>query len=251
MDLFQAIILGIFQGIFEWLPVSSQGQIAAIAVSFFGIPADEALGYAIFLHIGTLIAAAAYFRKELSEMALGKDRKARNFILLAVVATGITAIPSYLLLKSIPLTGFALLILIAVLLFVTGFLQKVKSKNTNPELTKKNSVILGLAQGFSVLPGISRSGVTTAALLLEGFSPERAFRISFLLSVPSVLIGEMAFSILEPITFDLSALVALLFAFAFGYLSIAALLNFARAINFSLFCWAFGILYLLIAFLSI
>jgi len=251
MDLFQAVILGISQGIFEWLPVSSQGQVAALSVALFGIPADEALGYAIFLHIGTLLAAALYFRKELSEMLKGENKKLRNFILIAVLATGITALPAYIFLKSIPLTGFVLLILIAILLFVTGYLQNVQSKNTNPEMAKKNSVILGLAQGFSVLPGISRSGVTTAVLLLEGFTPEKAFRISFLLSVPSVLIGEMAFSVLEPITFDFSAIVALLFAFVFGYLSIDVLIKLAHRVNFSVFCYGFGVLYLLIAFLAL
>ena len=253
MDIIQAIILGIVQGLFEWLPVSSQGQIAGFAISFFGIKAEEALSYAIFLHIGTLIAAIVYFRKELLEIVKGKEEKMRNFLVIALLATGITALPSYIFLKSIAGSGTAILFLTAVMLFVTGFLQRTKNRGKEKEagLTKKNSIVLGLAQGFAVLPGVSRSGVTTAALLFEGFKPEEAFRISFLLSVPSVLAGELVFGLVEGFAVDVNALVALVFAFAFGLASIDALIKLARKINFSLFCFAFGVLYLLIAALAV
>jgi undecaprenyl-diphosphatase len=247
MDFFQAAFLGIMQGIFEWLPVSSQGNVASLAVAFFGISAEEAVRYAIFLHIGTLFAAAFYFRNELQGMLRGKERKLRNFMLIAVAATAITALPAYLFLKAVSGSAFALMALTGAMLFVTGFLQKAGRKVKETALSGKNSVLLGLAQGFSVLPGISRSGITTAALLFEGFTPERAFRVSFLLSVPSVLLGELAFSLFEGFALDIYAVTALLFACAFGLLSIGLLIRLAGKINFSLFCFGFGTFYLLLA----
>ncbi len=249
MDIIQAVVLGILQGVFEWLPVSSQGQVAAIAMAVFSIEAQKAIEYAIFLHIGTLFAAVVYFRKELAEILRGKEKKARNFIAIAVAATVITAVPSYVFLKSLEASALALMLLIAVMLFATGIIQRVKKKETEPSLGKKNSLLLGLVQGFAVLPGVSRSGITTSALLFEGFSPEKAFRISFLLSVPSVLLGEMGLGIVEGFSFEPNMLIALAFAFAFGLASIDLLIRAARRIDFSWFCFGFGALYLALAML--
>jgi undecaprenyl-diphosphatase len=251
LELIHAIFLGIMQGLFEWLPISSQGQIAALSIQFFGVPAEQAIEYAVLLHAGTLLSAIVYFRKEISEIIQGQHKQLRKFIFIAVLATTITALPSYLLLKSFSASSVAMLFLIAIMLLVTGAIQKKnnssKTSRKKAELNSKNSVILGLAQGFSALPGISRSGVTTAALLFEGFSPEKAFRISFLLSIPSVLLAELAFGTIEGFTIDTNAILALAFAFLAGIVSIHALLKIAKRIDFSIFCIAFGLIYLAIA----
>ncbi len=251
MDFLQAVVLGVLQGVFEWLPVSSQGQTIGIAVGFFGISSAEALKHAVFLHAGTLLAAAIYFRKEIIQIISGQLSETRNFIFVAVPATAVTALPSYLLLKSFLFSSFALLVLIGLLLLFTGFIQRIKPKGINGELNRKNSVLLGLAQGFSVLPGVSRSGITSSALLLRGFSPEKAFRLSFLLSIPSVFLAEISFGFLEGFSFEFNSLVALAFAFAFGLLSIDLLLKAAKRISFSKFCYAFGLIYLGIAVASV
>lgn len=251
MSFFEGIVLGFLQGVFEWLPVSSQGQVMAVAAGFFGFDPKAALGYSVLLHAGTLLAAVIFFRKEIFEFAQGKNAKTRNFILIAVGATALTAIPAYFFLKVFLQSSFLLLALIGLMLFVTGFIQKTRAKSSSAELSLKNSLLLGFAQGFSVLPGVSRSGVTTAALLFEGFSPRQAFWMSFLLSIPSVFLAEIFFGLIEGFVIDGTALVALVFSFVFGLLSINVLLRVAEKINFTLFCYAIGFFYLALAFLGI
>ncbi len=249
MDLIQAVILGILQGIFEWLPISSQGQVAVVAMQIFGIASEDALKYAIFLHIGTLISATIYFRKEIAEILKLRERKFLKFIVIALIATAITAIPSYLLLREIAQSSFWFMIMIGTLLIVTGIVQKINKKHKEAQLDSKNALFLGLGQGFSVLPGVSRSGTTTSVILFEGFKPEDAFRISFLLSIPAVFLGELAFGIIEGVIFEVNVLIAVVVAAVVGYFSIDLLLKSAKRINFSLFCIVFGIIYLGLAFL--
>ena len=203
----EAILLGVVQGITEWLPVSSKGNVSILG-QFLGMPVKEAFSYAIILHVGTLIAAAFYFRKDLFEIVSGQDKEKRGFVFWTLAATAITAIPSYFVLKKLLETAsfsFAgmtfysqtiFLFTVGFFLAVTGFLQAAKKKEKKAELSRKNAVLLGLGQGFTVLPGMSRSGTTSSIMLFEGFSPEKAFELSFLISVPTVLFGELAFNLL-------------------------------------------------------
>ena len=246
MDVVQAIVLGLIQGLVEWLPLSSQAQVMVAAMLLFGETAEQALRYAVFLHIGTLLAAVLYFRTELRDLLLRRDNALLRFLVIAVVATAITGIPSYLLLKQIVLVPY-LLLFIGLFLIATGVVQWKRKLVKNPSLSGANALFLGLGQGFSVLPGVSRSGVTTSILLFEGFPPEKAFRLSFLLSIPSVFLAEIGFGLMEPIAFDAGTLVALATAFIAGFVSITALLAVAKKINFALFCVGFGLLYIVVA----
>jgi undecaprenyl-diphosphatase len=251
MDLWQAVILGALQGIFEWLPVSSQGQIMGFAITIFRLGAESALKYAVMLHAGTLLAATIYFRKALAELLRLENKPLLRFLLIALIATAISAIPCYLLLRMVlTYNPFFLLFIIGLLLVLTGISQRKKLANKSAKLTKMNAFFLGLAQGLSVLPGISRSGITTSTLLFEGFNPEQAFRISFILSIPSVLVAELLFGALEGFVLDFNALIALLVAFIFGLLLINVLLKIAKRASFSKFCIAFGLLYIMIALIE-
>ncbi len=247
MDLIQAVVLGLIQGITEWLPISSQGQTVAIALTLFGIDAERALSYSIFLHIGTLAAAIFYFRKELKELIQLKNRELLKFLAIALIATAFTALPSYLFLKSLLGSAAILLFLIGFFLIITGLLQLKKKIVKGAGLSSINAILLGFGQGFSVLPGISRSGTTTSVLLFEGFEPEKAFRLSFLLSIPAVLIAEILFGLAEPFYFEFNLLVALAVAAIAGFFSIKYLIGIAKRVNFGLFCIIFGIIYLILA----
>lgn len=249
LDLFQAVVLGLLQGITEWLPISSQGQVSVAALQLFGVGVEAAMQYAIFLHIGTLIAAIIYFRNEIINLLKLQDNKMLKFLAVAVLATAVTALPSYLIFRSIATSAFVLMLAVGVFLIVTGLIQKYAKKRTEGKLSLRNAVFLGLGQGFSILPGISRSGMTTSVLLFEGFDPEKAFRISFLLSVPSIFIAEILFNILEFPAIDANAIIAVAVAAVAGYFSMDILIRVASKINFSLFCIAFGIVYLLLAFI--
>jgi len=261
-DLITAIVLGLVQGITEWLPISSQGNVIAIA-QFLGLSAETAFSYAVVLHIGTLIAAIIYFWKEIIQLLKFKNNSLLKFLAVAVIFTAPTAALSYFFIKSILETESIqifgaeifsqtiFLLLIGVLLIVTGLLQKKKKISEEGVLSKKNGFWLGLAQGFTVLPGLSRSGTTTAVLLAEKFSPEQAFRISFLLSIPSVLIGELSYKIAEAPVFDSAIIIGITIAAITGLVSIHILLKIAKRLNFRLFCFALAAFYLIVAIISI
>jgi len=246
MDLITAIIAGLLQGIFEWLPISSQGNILGI-FTLLGSDPKLALQLAVMLHIGTLLSAIVYFRKEIKEMLQVKDEESKSllkFILIATIATVVTAIPSFLILEEFLGTGVALvLLLLAILLVITGLIQLMKKKMGNGELTTKNAILVGLGQGFAVLPGVSRSGTTTAVLLFRGFTPGKAFKISFLMSIPAVLLAEVGYGLLKGFVFNEFAIVALIIAFVLGLLSMDLLIKLAKKINFAYFCFLLAALY--------
>jgi len=249
MDLVQAIFLGALQGITEWLPISSQGQVALTALQMFNIPGGEALRFAFILHIGTLIAATIYFRKDLAGLGKKENRPLLRFLAIAVLATAVTGFPAYFFIKAISGSTFLLTIAIGFFLVLTGIIQLGKKGKQKAEMNNSNALILGLAQGFSVLPGISRSGITSAALLVKGFNPEKAFRLSFILSVPSVFLGEIALGVFEGTAFQFEMIAAIIAAAITGLVSIHILLSVVKRVNFAGLCIAFGLLYFLIAFL--
>ena len=157
--------------------------------------------------------------------------------------------PSLLLLKKLALNPRLVMPVIGFFLVATGLLELFAHLGRHGFFTKKNAVLLGLAQGFSVLPGISRSGTTTSVLLLEGFKPEQAFRLSFLLSIPTVAAAEVLFGAAEGFVPDPNIWLGVLASFTVGYASIGVLLKFAERINFGWWCVGFGAFYLLISVL--
>ncbi len=244
MEPVEALLLGLVQGTIEWLPLSSQGQVMALAIAL-GENAKEALRLAVFLHIGTFFAALYYFRREAAKILKGKDRALGKFLLIALLSTAITGIPMYLLLETAvgEFHPAGVLLLIGALLVVMGIIQRKKKFVKKTSLGNKNAFFLGLGQGLAVLPGISRSGMTTSTLLFEGFEPEQAFRISFLLSIPSILVMDVLYGMREGFPAGAEALLGVLVAAVVGFVSISLLLRAAKKINFSKFCIGFGIVY--------
>jgi undecaprenyl-diphosphatase len=246
MDVLQAIFLGALQGITEWLPISSQGQVIIGALSLLGTGAENAFRYAVFLHIGTLIAASVFFRRELAGIVMARDKPLLKFFITALLASAVTAAPIYFLFRGVFNSPAPLLALIGTALVFSGAIQ-FKRKLSKPREDMGHGFLTGLAQGLAVIPGISRSGVTVAALLFEDFEPEEAFRLSFLLSIPSVFLAEVAFALIEGAEFHPALVIAIATAAIVGYASIGFLIKIAKKINFSLFCIAFGIVYILLA----
>ena len=202
------ILLAILQGLFEWLPISSSGQTLIISTTFFGISTDDAFSLAIWLHLGTTIAVLLKFRKDfinILKALIHKNSdleeiniKKRNWMIWATIGTGITAIPLYFLFKIIFLDAFTafqgdvITLLISSLLIITGVIliatRKIfgnrKIGDASKKSIQKESFLSGLVQGVSILPGISRSGVTVGTILLEKYDQDNALRLSFLMSVP-------------------------------------------------------------------
>lgn len=188
MAISQAIISGIVQGITEFFPISSSGHLAILHALFsFKQPM---LAFDVFLHFGTLISIVVFFRKDIVNM-LQKDRALLKFIIIGSIPTFIIGI----LFKDIVESFFTMPWLIGFFLVLTGIFLLFASfsamywkivRRTRP-LGMANSIIIGIAQGISVIPGISRSGTTIGTGLIAGLNEEVALKFSFLMALPAVL----------------------------------------------------------------
>ena len=265
------IIIAILQGLFEWLPISSSGQVMMISINFFGIPPEKAFSLSIWVHLGTAIAVLIKLRKDYIQIIKSiiprkfevdeSDIKKRNWLIYATIGTAITAIPLYLLFKFVIIEGFTatqgdvLTLVISGLLIVTGivlltFRRKFGKKTINTVSDReliKDSSIAGLIQGIAILPGISRSGFTVSTILFEKYDQDQSLKLSFLMSVPVVLasigmdiiFGEgSVFGTIDIFTI----LIITAVSFIVGYLSMELLLRIAQKINFSYFCILYGVL---------
>jgi len=246
-SLIESIIIGILQGLLEWLPVSSEGNLVIVLVGVFGLSAEETLSTVIFLHIGTGLAALVYFRKEVYDILIGRtadqvDLRLKLFII--TLLTGLVGFPIYMWLNISLAIGEILLALTGIALIITGLLQRqaAQQKQTGSELTWPISIILGAAQGLAIIPGLSRSGLTTSIMLFKNFTGEEAFRISFLMSIPASFAAAFGMMLVDGFTPDPYAALSALIAAIVGYLVIDALLKLARRISFWKICISLGAL---------
>jgi undecaprenyl-diphosphatase len=248
MEALQGALLGILQGITEWLPISSQGQTMLVMIGWLGISPADALSCSIFLHLGTMMAVLIRFRHEFVRMIREIDSKLTRTVVISTIFTGVTGIPLYLLFKESFTGGRQATVLIGFLLIATGLLLGLKGSATRgtEDISFPDMVVLGLVQGFSILPGVSRSGTTLTVLLMRGIRQEDALRISFLISVPAVLGAMVLDGSLGSIPW-MTASAMLGSSFLVGYLTMDLLIRFARDVSFSRFCIVLGLLTLLLA----
>src|SRR3989344_5331853 len=253
----EAIVLGIIQGIAEWLPVSSEGMIVLVKANFFGGgELDEILKMALFLHLGTFLAAVIYFRQDVVKLLKAaihfpladiETKRIFSFLVIATIISGIIAFAFLKILEDVEVAGSLTKIInltIAALLIITGIAQlKAKKDGLRMPIDLKISdgLILGAAQGFAALPGLSRSGLTVSALLLRKFQDTESLRLSFLLSLPIVLAGNIVLNFNKAV-FTGESLLSVFFAFIFGYLTIHWMFRLAQKINFGYFVVIFAIL---------
>jgi len=238
------IVLGVVQGIFEWIPVSSEGLVALLSKFFF--QSSRPLQMALFLHLGTLFAALIYFRKDWKEIILLKDKKTLKFLIISTLISLLIGFPLYKFVNSITL-GASLLLLTGLGLFATSYFHKSKKRNSLSE----NSLALfsGLLQGFSVIPGLSRSGVTIFGLSFGRENPKEILKLSYLMSVP-VGIASSLYLILEDGGIILDAWLGLLISFAVGIFALKLIFKFIKRVNFSKFTFLFGVICVLGALIS-
>lgn len=260
----ESLIIGAIQGIGEWLPVSSEGLVLLIKANFFTNTGtlSEAIHYSLFLHFGTFLAALLYFRKKVWDLlktlfkykrAKKEDKKILNFLILGTLVSGVLGIIFLEIIKKITVDISAIAqvitIIIAIMLFITAYLQlRVKNSGYKEEkdLRYFDGIMIGIVQAFAALPGLSRSGLTVSALLMSKFNKRSALQLSFLLSLPLVLAGNIVLN-LDKFNFNLNSLIALLASFIFGWLTIKYLLKLAQKINFGYFVLFFAIITLLAA----
>jgi undecaprenyl-diphosphatase len=262
----EQIILGALQGIAEWLPISSEGVIVLTVKNFFdnGQNLETIVRQALFLHLGTFLAVLIYFRKDVIALvkALFQYRLAKSetkkVLIFLIVATLLSGFFGFILLKfllgleqELVLSAKVITLLIGFLLVLTGVLQikvKIGGYKKAGDLTFKDGILLGLIQGLSVLPGFSRSGLTVSAFLLKRFDKFDALKLSFLMSLPIVLGGNIILNFNDWI-FSKEAIWGLVFSFIFGLITIGLLLKLAKKINFGWFAFLFGILVVVSVFI--
>ncbi|MDA4113948.1 MAG: undecaprenyl-diphosphate phosphatase [Thaumarchaeota archaeon] len=193
------VLLGVVQGISEWLPVSSKTQILIVSSLFLGLSFSEGYTLGLFLEIGSFIAATIYFRKEVVmvlKSIVGKGtpegKLLFKYLLVLTLITGVMGIIIYVSVSTLNLgnaIGVPMIILGAVLI-LDGLLITVSRKRYVPRLTLqtmtlKDLIVIGFAQGLAAFPGVSRSGSTVSAMLLLGTDGKTAFRLSFLALIPA------------------------------------------------------------------
>ena len=258
VELVVGILAGIVQGIVEWLPVSSQGNLA-LFLTAIGTDPDVALQLALFLQVGTTVSAATYYREDIRraieaapgwrpDSAYNEENALISYILVACTMTGLVGIPLYIFAVDLAgeLSGGVFVGLIGVLLVLTGVVQLTSesmSMGDRRQPTLVDSVLVGAVQGIAILPGISRSGVTSSALLFRSYDPPEAFRLSFILSIPASL-GAAALTVvgaggLPGINPD-AALAALLVSAVVGYLMIGTIMRVVDRVPFWVVCFGLG-----------
>lgn len=256
MTWLQTIVLGIVQGLTEFLPISSSGHMRIVSEIFFGD--DAGASFTAVTQLGTEAAVLVFFAGDIwrimcawfrgifhKEHRTDHDYKMGWYVILGTIPIGILGI----LFKDDIRTVARNLWIVAAMLIVFSFVIAAaeyygKQRRTVDQLTLKDGLIMGSAQALALIPGVSRSGGTISAGLFLGLTREAAARYSFLLAIPAVLASGL-FSLpdaFEPVGEGLSAsgaqlLVATVVAFAVGYAAIAWLLRFV--VNHSMY-WFVG-----------
>ena len=264
MDYLKYGILGLVQGLTEFLPVSSSGHLAIFKNLIPGdIFSDLGLTYDILLHLATLIAVFAVYYKDIFDLITGffslvadifrgkvnlKENPKQKFVIMVVIASVPAALIGVLLgdaIEVLPLifVGFALLIT-AFEMFLSS---KLKSGTITLENAKlKDSLLPGLFQGLAILPGISRSGSTVTGAILGGLDRAFAVKFSFILSIP-VILGSALFDIIDIIKGEAAAplwgptVFGMIIAAISGYLSIKFMIKLFSGNKFRYFAYYCGI----------
>ncbi len=264
MGLIQAILMGIVQGLSEFLPISSSAHLVFTSnfyKVFKGIEivqtSNEEVFFDIMVHLGTLIAVLIFFRKDIAKILKAmwnavktkdwsdKEAKLGLFIILGTIITVMLALPINEIAEKLVYSPS----IVGGLLFITGFAllySEYKSKKLEEkkcEVDLKTSIFIGLAQGLAALPGFSRSGWTIATGLFFGLDRVTAARYSFLLSIPIILGASMVYPLIkidvqEAVQYNWTAIIiGTMVSAVVGYLCIKYFMKFISKFSLSIFAY--------------
>ena len=256
MNYLEALILGIIQGLTEFLPVSSSGHLELAKVLFGdnSLP-EESLTFTVVLHFATALSTMVVFRKEVIEIIKGLFQFKWNDEFIFSIKIVISMIPAMIigLLFEEQLEAFfgGRILLVGFMLLITALLLVLadKAKNTNHTASYSNAFIIGISQAIAMLPGISRSGATISTSVLLGIDRTKAARFSFLMVVPLIL-GKVSKDIFDgKISFENSQIgvmtVGFIAAFISGLLActwMITLVKKSKLTYFAIYCFIIGII---------
>ena len=233
----EILILSIIQGVTEFLPISSSSHL--IIISEYLKFNEQNLSIDVSVHIGSFIAVITYFYKDIINFLYNKELFFKILVSsLPVIIFGIILIETNLIdaLRNIKIIGMMTLIF-GILLFIS---DKFKlNKNINNDFTFKTAIIIGLCQILSLIPGVSRSGITITAARLLNFKRFDAAKISFLLSIPTLgavsVFGVKNIIFSGDLNFSTLNLFSITFSFIFSLITIKYFLNYIKSFSLSLF----------------
>lgn len=260
MSILQGILLGILQGVAEFLPISSSGHLSVVQ-TLFGLE-EVPLLFDVFLHLATLLAVCLYFWKKIwsllkvfgrwiarkpapeyqntDDILCGNETRGRKTIIAIILSSVVTAVLGIITSKLIPELSVKFVcggfLVTSALLIISAVIEKKRAVQNVPSenngITIKQALFIGLMQGFGTLPGVSRSGSTIAGALFSKVDRKTAGDYSFIVSIPAILgafllelkdLGEVSSTIgFAPVLFGCIA------AFVVGYLSLATLMKIIR-----------------------
>tara|TARA_Y100000590_G_scaffold237867_2_gene267660 strand:+ start:1229 stop:1996 length:768 start_codon:yes stop_codon:yes gene_type:complete len=233
----EILILSAIQGISEFLPVSSAAHLVLVSKYYDFV--NQSLLIDICLHLGSLLAIVFYFRKDLFNII-----KNKNFFIKIIIGT-IPIIPvGYVLYQTGLIKQLRSLEVLAWMTLIFGIVlylaDKTKiTKTIDKEFTNKSAIFIGLFQVLSLIPGVSRSGITLTAGRFLGFDRFDSAKISFFLSIPTLLAASIlgVYNIYKEDSPELNflAVIAVIFSFTFSYITIAVFLNFIRKFTLNVF----------------
>lgn len=250
MSWFEAILLGIVQGLTEFLPISSTGHVRVIP-ALAGWP-DPGAAFSAVIQLGTMAAVLIYFRRDVIQITSAwvrglfnaEVRRTRDSIMGWYIAVGTVPVVifGYAFRHQIH-DGARSLMIVAFALIVGGIIMLAVDRISTRErgiesVGWKDAIVVGLCQALALIPGTSRSGATIVGGLVLGFDRETAARFSFLLSIPAVVLSGL-FELKDVGSGDgtpiVATIIATIFAFIFGYLTIAFLLRYLARHTLAIF----------------
>lgn len=257
MSFLEALILGIIQGLTEFLPVSSSGHLE-LGKALFGLnlEADDSLTFDVVVHAGTALSTIVIFRKDILNIFRGllqfKWNDETRFSLLIILSMIPAAFVGVVFDKQIEQLFDGQVLLVGAMLMITALLLFLadRARKTEKAVSTVEAIVIGIAQAIAILPGISRSGATISTSVLLGIDREKAARFSFLMVLPLIL-GKSALDAKEAIEtsgsgLDLSATI-LFVGFAAAFVAglfacqwMIALVKKAQLKYFAYYCFAVG-----------
>ena len=256
MNEIDAIILGVIQGLTEFLPVSSSGhlEITRELLDTNQLPSDNLLMTSV-LHFATALSTILVFRKDIYDLIKGlfdkENKTSKSYVIKILIAIVPAGLVGFLLSDEIEFLFSGNMILVGIMLIITGtllFLTKIL-KTKNFKISSVHALIIGLSQAFAVIPGISRSGATICTSLFLGNNKSEAAKFSFLIVIP-VIFGAILKDVLSGDIFDNEIKISILIigfisSFLTGVLACKLMLKIVannNLIYFSFYCFVLGII---------
>ena len=252
--------MGAIQGITEWLPISSQ---ALVLVTNGILDPDSSFGnlvyFALTLHLGTCLSSLIYYRSRIFKIfknafvSKSKSYHELVFYLITTISSFISSLPIFIFIIFVDeiseIVGVVGMIVLGLIYLTGGIYQYFGTQRTNidkdiSKATHKDGIIIGLIQGFSIIPGMSRSGLTISSLLLRGFNKTESLNISFILGIPVTLVaGVIGLIYLTEKSF--LDILAIIISFLIGYLSIKFFITITKKVEFYSFVIFLGVMILI------